>query len=78
MDNEKKKAPVSTEETIRHDKQGVSHRQGSIDMDKLRRDLEDSKRLHEEARRKKQEQARQAQAESAMRAAERAANNKHT
>lgn len=76
MDNEKKKAPVSTEETIRHDKQGVSHRQGSIDMDKLRRDLEDSKRLHEEARRKKQEQARQAQAESAMRAAERAANNK--
>lgn len=76
MDNEKKKAPVSTEETIRHDKQGVSHRQGSFDMDKLRRDLEDSKRLHEEARRKKQEQARQAQAESAMRAAERAANNK--
>lgn len=73
MDNEKKKAPVSAEETIRHDKQGVSHRQGSFDMDKLRRDLEDSKRLHEEARRKKQEQARQAQAESAARAAGRTA-----
>lgn len=73
MDNEKKKAPISAEETIRHDKQGVSHRQGSFDMDKLRRDLEDSKRLHEEARRKKQEQARQAQAESAMRAAGRTA-----
>lgn len=73
MDNEKKKAPVSAEETIRHDKQGVSHRQGSFDMDKLRRDLEDSKRLHEEARRHKAEQARKAQAESAARAAERAA-----
>ena len=46
MDNENKKAPVSAEETIRHDKQGVSHRQGNFDMDKLRRDLEDSKRLH--------------------------------
>lgn len=73
MDNEKKKAPVSTEETIRHDKQGVSHRQGSFDMDKLRRDLEDSKRLHEEARRHKAEQARKAQAESAARAAGRTA-----
>lgn len=73
MDNEKKKAPVSAEETIRHDKQGVSHRQGNFDMDKLRRDLEDSKRLHEEARRKKQEQARKAQAESAARAAGRTA-----
>lgn len=76
MDNEKKRAPASSEETIRHDRQGVSHRQGSFDMDKLRRDLEDSKRLHEEARRHKAEQARKAQAESAMRAAERAANNK--
>lgn len=76
MDNEKKRAPASSEETIRHDRQGVSHRQGSFDMDKLRRDLEDSKRLHEEARRQKAEQARKAQAESAMRAAERAANNK--
>lgn len=73
MDNEKKKAPVSAEETIRHDKQGVSHRQGSFDMDKLRRDLEDSKRLHEEARRHKAEQARKAQAESAARAAGRTA-----
>lgn len=73
MDNEKKRAPASSEETIRHDRQGVSHRQGSFDMDKLRRDLEDSKRLHEEARRKKQEQARQAQAESAARAAGRTA-----
>lgn len=73
MDNEKKKAPVSAEETIRYDKQGVSHRQGSFDMDKLRRDLEDSKRLHEEARRHKAEQARKAQAESAARAAGRTA-----
>lgn len=73
MDNEKKRAPASSEETIRHDRQGVSHRQGSFDMDKLRRDLEDSKRLHEEARRHKAEQARKAQAESAARAAERAA-----
>ena len=73
MDNEKKKAPVSAEETIRHDRQGVSHRQGSFDMDKLRRDLEDSKRLHEEARRHKAEQARKAQAESAARAAGRTA-----
>lgn len=73
MDNEKKKAPVSAEETIRHDKQGVSHRQGSFDMDKLRRDLEDSKRLHEEARRHKAEQARKAQAEIAARAAGRTA-----
>lgn len=69
MDNEKKRAPASSEETIRHDRQGVSHRQGSFDMDKLRRDLEDSKRLHEEARRHKAEQARKAQAESAARAA---------
>lgn len=73
MDNEKKRAPASSEETIRHDRQGVSHRQGSFDMDKLRRDLEDSKRLHEEARRHKAEQARKAQAESAARAAEQAA-----
>lgn len=73
MDNEKKRAPASSEETIRHDRQGVSHRQGSFDMDKLRRDLEDSKRLHEEARRHKAEQARKAQAESAARAAGRTA-----
>lgn len=75
MDNEKKRAPASSEETIRHDRQGVSHRQGSFDMDKLRRDLEDSKRLHEEARRHKAEQARKAQAESAARAAGRTAKN---
>lgn len=73
MDNEKKRAPASSEETIRHDRQVVSHRQGSFDMDKLRRDLEDSKRLHEEARRHKAEQARKAQAESAARAAGRTA-----
>lgn len=43
--------------------------QAMFDMDKLRRDLEDSKRLHEEARRQKQAQARQQQASVAQDAA---------
>ena len=48
MDNEKKKAPVSTEETIRHDKQGVSHRQGSCQSNRSRyqRCLADSSLFH--------------------------------
>lgn len=57
MDNENKKAPTSANDTLRHERQGVSHRQGGFDMDKLRRDLEDSKKLHDEARKKKNQAA---------------------
>lgn len=71
MANEKKHTPDAHGDTIRHERQGVSHRQGSFDMDKLRRDLEDSKKLHDEARKHREQAARQAQAESASRAARR-------
>lgn len=79
MDKDKKQRTTGgaqQDDTMRFEggtRQGSVHRQGGFDMDKLRRDLEDSKRLHEEARQHKQAQARKAQAESAKRAAERKA-----
>ena len=67
MDKERKHAPAQDGhdgDTIRHDvatgqkgvREGSVHRQGSFDMEKLRRDLEASKRLHDEARQQKQAQ----------------------
>ena len=67
MDKERKHAPSQgghDGDTIRHDaatgqkgvREGSVHRQGSFDMEKLRRDLEASKRLHDEARQQKQAQ----------------------
>ena len=84
MDKEMNKAASEGQETRRHDTVrldasagGNAGRQGTFDMDKLRRDLEASKRLHEEARQQKRlAQARksQAQAQDQFAAAQRAAN----
>lgn len=88
MDNEKKQqAPQHTraDDTMRLDpsdpqatrRQDAVKRQGTFDMEKLRRDLEESKRLHEEAKRHNQlKQARQKQAEASFTAAQQAANHK--
>lgn len=88
MDNEKKQQAAQDaragdtmrlsasgkQDTVR---QGSVRRQGTFDMEKLRRDLEDSKRLHDEAKKHNQlKQARQKQAEASFAAAQQAANNK--
>ncbi|MEE0510269.1 MAG: LCP family protein [Peptococcaceae bacterium] len=84
MDNEKNNVPDGAQETRRHDTVRLdapagdhAGRQGTFDMDKLRRDLEASKRLHDEARQQKRlAQARksQSQAQDQFAAAQRAAN----
>ena len=84
MDKEKNNVSEGAQETRRHDTVRLdapagenAGRKGTFDMDKLRRDLEASKRLHDEARQQKRlAQARksQSQAQDQFAAAQRAAN----
>ena len=84
MDKEKNNVSEGAQATRRHDTMRLdapagenAGRKGTFDMDKLRRDLEASKRLHDEARQQKRlAQARKSQSQSQdqFAAAQRAAN----